>query len=161
MAGADRAASMKAEAAFQITQLLYRYAEHIDQGQLEQAAALFAQARIHTGAKQPLDAAGLLALWQRLLILYPCGTPRTRHLISNPIIDITEDGHSANVRSCYTVLQAVDGFALQPIVSGRYLDRLACTDGVWHFTERDYRQMDFVGNMSRHLRVPVRPAASA
>ena len=149
---------MGAEAAFQITQLLYRYAEHIDQGRLEQAAAMFAQARIHTGARQPLDAQQLLALWRRLLILYPCGTPCTRHLITNPIIDLAEDGCSASARSCYTVLQAVDGFALQPIASGRYLDRFACQDGVWHFTERDYRQMDFVGDMSRHLRVAVNPA---
>lgn len=149
---------MGAEAAFQITQLLYRYAEHIDQGQLEQAAALFAQARIHTGASQPLDARELLALWRRLLIIYPCGTPRTRHLITNPIIELAEDGSSVSVRSCYTVLQAVDGFALQPIASGRYLDRFARQDGIWHFTERDYRQMDFVGDMSRHLRIPVNPS---
>lgn len=142
----------EAIAIIQITQLLYRYAERIDQGRLEQAAALFGQARIHTGADQPLDAQELLALWRRLLILYPCGTPRTRHLISNPIIEVSGDGYSASARSCYTVLQAVDGFALQVIASGRYHDRFSCVGGSWHFTERDYRQMDFVGDLSRHLR---------
>ncbi|WP_367068796.1 nuclear transport factor 2 family protein [Oryzisolibacter sp. LB2S] len=146
-----------AEAAFQITQLLYRYAEHIDGGQLEQAAAMFERARIQTGAARPLDAQALLALWRRILILYPCGTPRTRHLITNPIVEVAGDGQTASARSCYTVLQAVDGFGLQVIASGRYLDRFACTEGVWHFTERDYRQMDFQGDLSRHLRVTVNP----
>ncbi|MBS0292086.1 MAG: nuclear transport factor 2 family protein [Proteobacteria bacterium] len=147
------------EAACEITQLLYRYGECIDQGRLEHAAALFERARVHTGAAQPLDATGLLALWRRILILYPCGTPRTRHLITNPIVEVADDGLTASARSCYTVLQAVDGLALQIIASGRYLDRFACMDGVWHFIERDYRQMDFVGDMSRHLRMAVAPAS--
>ncbi|WP_404302784.1 nuclear transport factor 2 family protein [Alicycliphilus denitrificans] len=150
---------MSAEAVTQITQLLYRYAEHIDQGQLEQAAAMFAQARIHAGGKQPLDVRELLALWRRLLILYPCGTPRTRHLITNSIINVADDRLSASARSCYTVLQAVDGFALQAIASGCYHDRFSCIDGVWQFAERDYRQLDFVGDLSRHLRTVVKPGA--
>ena len=138
-----------------ITQLLYRYAEAIDQGQLEQAAAMFGHARIHTGAAEPLDAGGLLALWRRLIIVYPCGTPRTRHLISNPIIDVADDGQTASARSCYTVLQAVDGLTPQVIISGRYLDRFEYMAGAWCFVERDYRQVDFAGDLSHHLRRPV------
>ncbi|GAA4002183.1 nuclear transport factor 2 family protein [Comamonas faecalis] len=143
-----------------IPQLLYRYGEAIDQGRLTQAAALFEHARILTGAPQPLDAQQLLALWRKLLILYPCGTPRTRHLITNPIVEVAPDGRTASARSCYTVLQAVDGFALQVIASGRYLDRFECVDGAWRFAERDYRQMDFVGDMSRHVQWPQRGEAS-
>lgn len=93
----------------------------------------------------------MLALWRRILILYPCGTPRTRHLITNPIIDIDEAAGTASARSCYTVLQATADFALQIVASGRYLDRFARIDGAWCFVARDYRQLDFSGDLSRHL----------
>lgn len=141
--------------ATEICNLLYRYADAIDEGRLEDAAALFRHARVDAGADSPLDAAGLLALWRRILVLYPCGTPRTRHLITNPILDIDEAAGTASARSCYTVLQATDDFPLQPIASGRYLDRFARIDGQWRFTARDYRQLDLTGDLSRHLRIPL------
>ncbi|MDY0072339.1 MAG: nuclear transport factor 2 family protein [Thauera sp.] len=135
-----------------IPQLLYRYGEAIDQGRLEDAAAMFRHARIHTGRSQPLNADELLALWQRILVIYPCGTLRTRHLITNPIIELDADGTRASCRSCYTVLQATEQLPLQVIVSGRYHDQFALIDGEWCFTERDYRQMDLVGELSAHLK---------
>lgn len=143
----------------EICNLLYRYAEAIDAGRLEEAAALFRHARIDTGAGGVLDAAGLLALWRRILVIHPCGTPRTRHLVTNPILDIDEAAGIARVRSCYTVLQAADGLPLQVIASGRYFDRFARIDGVWHFVARDYRHLDFTGDLSRHLRAgSLRPS---
>lgn len=142
--------------ATEISNLLYRYAEAIDEGRLEDAAALFRHARIETGAAGLLDADGLLALWRRILIIHPCGTPRTRHLVTNPILDIDEAAGTAQVRSCFTVMQATDDLPLQIIASGRYHDRFARIDGEWCFVERDYRQLDFTGDLSRHLRVPVR-----
>ncbi|WP_341649193.1 nuclear transport factor 2 family protein [Thauera humireducens] len=142
--------------ATEIFNLLYRYAEAIDEGRLEDAAALFRHARIETGAAGPLDADGLLALWRKILVIHPCGTPRTRHLVTNPILDIDEAAGTAQVRSCFTVMQATDDLPLQIIASGRYHDRFARIDGEWCFVERDYRQLDFTGDLSRHLRVPVR-----
>ena len=144
-----------------ILQLLYRYAEAIDQGRLEDAAALFRHARIETGAGGSLDADGVLALWRRILVLYPCGTPRTRHLITNPIIDIDEAAGIANARSCYTVLQATSDFPLQIIASGRYLDRFARIDGTWCFVARDYRQLEFRGDLSHHLHAGSLPARAS
>ncbi len=139
-----------------ICNLLYRYAEAIDEGRLEDAAALFRHARIETGAAGPLDADGLLALWRRILIIHPCGTPRTRHLVTNPILDIDETAGTAKVSSCFTVLQSAADFPLQIIASGRYHDRFARIDGEWCFVERDYRQLDFTGDLSHHLRVPIK-----
>lgn len=143
--------------ATEICNLLYRYAEAIDEGRLEDAAALFRHARIETGAAGPLDADGLLALWRKILVIHPCGTPRTRHLVTNPILDIDEAAGTARVRSCFTVLQATDDLPLQVIASGRYHDRFAHIDGEWCFVERDYRQLDFTGDLSRHLHIAVRP----
>lgn len=140
------------DATLSISNLLYRYAEAIDAGRLEEAAALFRHARIEAGGNGTLDAQGLLALWRRLIILYPCGTPRTRHLISNPIIEIDEAAGTATARSCYTVFQATEQLPLQAIASGRYLDRFARIDGQWCFTAREYR-LDLTGDLSRHLQV--------
>ncbi|MNC36677.1 SnoaL-like domain-containing protein [Pseudomonas linyingensis] len=140
------------DATLSISNLLYRYAEAIDAGQLEEAAALFCHARIHAGGNGTLDDAGLLALWRRIIVIYPCGTPRTRHLISNPIIEIDEAAGTATARSCYTVFQATEQLPLQAIASGRYLDRFARIDGQWCFTAREYR-LDLTGDLSRHLQV--------
>lgn len=139
------------DAALAIHNLLYRYAEAIDAGHLDEAAALFRHARIEAGDNGTLDHAGLLALWQRIIVLYPCGTPRTRHLISNLILEVDEAAGIAEARSCYTVFQATEQLPLQAIASGRYLDRFARIDEEWCFTSREYR-LDLVGDMSRHLR---------
>lgn len=142
---------MSQSAPVQITNLLYRYAELIDSGELEVAAQLFTHAEIKTGQDSTLDARGLLALWQSIIRIYPCGTPRTRHIITNPILEIDELTGEAGCRSCYTVFQATDGLALQPIMTGRYVDRFARVEGEWRFTYRDYTQVGLVGDLSRHL----------
>jgi len=59
------------------------------------------------------------------LIVYDDGTPRTKHVTTNIAIEIDEEAGKAETRSYFTVLQALPGLALQPIVSGRYQDRFA------------------------------------
>lgn len=134
-----------------IANLLYRYAEYIDSGDLEGAAALFAHARIALPGGE-IGPDELLALWRGAIILYD-GVPRTKHLVSNPIIEVDEAAGTATCRSVYTVMQQAADGALQPVVCGRYHDRFArAADGSWHFVWRDYGLMDLVGDMSRHAR---------
>ena len=40
----------------------------------------------------------------------------------------------ATTRSYFTVLQAVPGLTLQPILAGRYHDEFEHVDGEWRFT---------------------------
>jgi 3-phenylpropionate/cinnamic acid dioxygenase small subunit len=142
--------------AVEIANLLYRYAEVIDTGELERAAALFRHARIKVkNSGELLDEAGLLALWKEHVRLYPCGTPRTKHLVNNPIIEVDETAGTARARSYYTVYQATDGFPLQLIASGRYHDEFERVDGLWRFTYRDYSLLDLAGDLSFHLNSPV------
>jgi len=145
----------------QITNLLYRYAECIDAGDLPGAAALFEHARIKIGGQDTVDAARLLAIWKSLIVLHPDGTPRTKHVTTNPIIEIDEDAGTASCRSYYTVLQQIDGFPLQTIVTGRYHDRFERVDGRWRFSYRDLTLIDMVGDVSRHLTAPIAPAGRA
>jgi 3-phenylpropionate/cinnamic acid dioxygenase small subunit len=139
--------------AAEITNLLYRYAEAMDAGDFAAATGLFTHARITLADGVDTDADGLLALLTDLVIVHPDGTPRTRHVITNPIIDSDADAGTAAVRSSYTVMQQVGDGPLQAIVVGRYHDRFARIDGTWCFTGRDYSLVDLTGDTSQHLRM--------
>jgi 3-phenylpropionate/cinnamic acid dioxygenase small subunit len=147
----------------QITNLIYRYAECIDAGDLAGAAALFEHARVRIGGPDTdtIDASRLLGIWRSLIVLHPDGTPRTKHVTTNPIIEIDEDAGTASCRSYYTVLQQTDELPLQTIVTGRYHDRFERIDGRWRFSYRDLTLIDMVGDVSRHLTHPIAPAGRA
>jgi 3-phenylpropionate/cinnamic acid dioxygenase small subunit len=149
----------------QITNLLYRYAECIDAGDLAGAAALFEHARIRIGGSDAdhdtIDAPRLLGIWKSLIMLHPDGTPRTKHVTTNPIIEIDEEAGAASCRSYYTVLQQTDELPLQTIVTGRYHDRFERVDGRWRFSYRDLTLIDMVGDVSHHLAYPIAPAQGA
>ena len=67
-----------------ITNLLYRYAELMDAGQLEEVAAMFSHARVTlSGGKVVEGAAPMLEQWRAFVRIHPCGTPRTRHSIAS------------------------------------------------------------------------------
>ncbi|MCU1720535.1 nuclear transport factor 2 family protein [Pseudomonas sp. 5P_5.1_Bac1] len=141
------------DSAVAISNLLYQYAERLDCGDFEGAAALFRHARIKLAGDRPtLDSAQMLAVMRDLITLYPCGTPRTKHVTSNPIIEVDEAANRATVRSYYTVFQCTEGLPLQPITAGRYHDEFERVDGVWRFSFRDYGLQDAVGEMGFHLR---------
>jgi 3-phenylpropionate/cinnamic acid dioxygenase small subunit len=145
----------------QIANLLYRYAECIDTGDLEAAAELFRHARIRVGVsgteRDTIDAAQLLKIWKSLIVLHADGTPRTKHVTTNPIIEVDEDAGTATCRSYYTVLQQTDELPLQTIVAGRYHDRFERVEGRWRYSYRDLTLMDMIGDVSRHLAHPVAP----
>lgn len=140
-----------------ITNLLYLYAELMDSGQLEAVAALFENARVKLGEGREVEgAAPMLAQWQAYVRIYPCGTPRTKHVITNPIVMVDEAAGMATCRSYYTVFQQTPDLPLQAICAGRYHDTFARDGhGQWHFSGRDYSLLDLVGDLSRHLLLPV------
>jgi 3-phenylpropionate/cinnamic acid dioxygenase small subunit len=143
-------------AATEITNLLYRYAEAMDGGDFEAAAALFDEADLVVAdGVPPVDAAVMLGIWRDNVIVHDDGTPRTRHVVTNPIIEVVGDGRTATCRSVYTVFQQVGDRPLAAIVSGRYHDEFALVDGAWRFTRRDYSLVDLVGDVSAHLRLDL------
>lgn len=140
----------------QISNLLYIYAEYMDQGKLDKAASLFTHAKVYTaGDDQPYDQSAMQKLWEDFVVIYPCGTPRTKHLVTNPIIELNDDATKASCRSTYTVLQQTDNLPLQIIATGRYRDEFERVDGKWRFSSRDYRLLDYTGDLSQHLKLPV------
>lgn len=137
--------------AVHILNLVSHYAELIDSGNLEGAAALFSHARIKT-ARGEIGHEEVLAMWRDNVILYEDGTPRTKHLITNPIIEVDEDAGLGTCRTYYTVMQQVGDGPLHPIICGRYHDRFERVNGSWRFCYRDYSLHDMAGNMTQHSR---------
>ncbi len=60
---------------------------------------------------------------------------------------------SRPARCYFTVLQAVPGLPLQPILAGQYHDEFEQVDGDWRFTDRLILP-DLLGDLSRHMRRP-------
>lgn len=139
--------------AIEITNLLYHYCELIDAGRLEDAAALFRHARVKvSGASEFAGEPEMLELWRRHVVIYPDGTPRTKRIVSNPIVEMGGSATRAKVRSYYSVYQASEDFPLQLIAAGRYHDEFERHEGRWRFAYRDYTLFDLQGDLSHHLK---------
>jgi 3-phenylpropionate/cinnamic acid dioxygenase small subunit len=143
---------MTADDYFAIQNLIYRYCDHIDRGDFEGLAQLFEHAALYVPAlPAPLRGVqAIAALYAQFTRVYPdTGTPKTRHVTSNVIIE--PDGpEAARAQSYILVHQATDALPLQPIIGGRYHDRFARVGGAWRFSERRM-EIDLFGNLSAHL----------
>jgi 3-phenylpropionate/cinnamic acid dioxygenase small subunit len=135
-----------------ITNLVYSYAELLDIGDLEGLAALFEDAVVRTAGSDHefRGAAAVRSLIEQTVQLYD-GIPRTKHLITNLIIEINGDGNSATARSYYTALQAHPDLSLQPILAGRWHDTFEKNQGHWRFVDR-LIYTDLIGDISCHLK---------
>ena len=144
-----------ANPAREIENLLHTYAERIDDGDLEGVADLFAHGRIAASADAPAEQVfegrdRVLALYRGSTRIYDDGSPHTKHVTTNSIIEVDAGVNAASARSYYTVFQQVDDMPLQPIISGRYRDTFRHIDGRWWFDTR-IMIVDLVGDLSRHL----------
>ena len=75
-----------------IANLVYRYAELIDSGDLEATAQLFAHARVYMGPDLgEVGAETVLEMWRKSFIFHENGSPRCKHVITNPIIEVDEE----------------------------------------------------------------------
>lgn len=132
-------------------ELLARYAELIDAGDFDGVGELLGDAVVRDaqGSVIATGAAEIAAIYEGTTRRHSDGTPRTAHVITNVIVD--ELGADAvEVRSRFTVLQCTDTLALQPVVVGRYVDRLARTADGWRFADRTMIPQ-FWGDVSEHL----------
>jgi len=132
----------------QIRNLLYRYAELIDDGDFDGAGELFADAEVDWGGEVTRGSAAVVARFEATTRRYDDGTPRTVHIVANPILEV--DGASATARSRFVVVQPVGEGSLAPIIFGRYHDRFVRIDGTWQFASRRYL-VNQLGDLSHHL----------
>jgi 3-phenylpropionate/cinnamic acid dioxygenase small subunit len=136
-----------------IAHLVYGYAERIDAGDFAGVAELFAAGTITADGTDAVRAgrADVLEMYGRSTRIYEdTGTPKTKHVTTNLVIDVDDEAGTARARSYFTVLQATPELALQPIIAGRYHDRFDRAEGTWRFAER-HIICDLFGDLSHHL----------
>ncbi|MDX1698638.1 MAG: nuclear transport factor 2 family protein [Thiohalobacterales bacterium] len=136
-----------------VENLIYLYAERIDNGDLAGVAELFQHGEIVSTAHNTRFSGveEVLGLYQMSCRIYDeTGTPLTKHLTTNVIVEVQDKGETASARSYYTVLQATEALPLQAIISGRYHDQFSKRDGRWCFSRREMF-VDLLGDCSAHL----------
>jgi len=137
-----------------IETLIMTYAERVDLGDFAGVADLFDGATYRSAlgddvmVQEGRDA--VLNTFETLVRRYPDGTPRTKHVTTNVMVEV--DGDTATARSYYTVMQQTEVLPLQPIICGRYHDAFAKQGGAWRFTDRLIFS-DLIGDLSQHLTV--------
>jgi len=145
-----------------ITRLIYTYAERIDAGDFDGVADVFAHATLtFEGFGDAISGReAISALYGRTTRRYEDGTPRTKHVMTNVLVDVDDDattGTTATSRSYFTVLQAVPGaLALQPVIAGRYRHGYARVDGEWRVTTM-HIIIDLSGDLSAHMLFDLAP----
>jgi 3-phenylpropionate/cinnamic acid dioxygenase small subunit len=137
-----------------IERLLYLYAKYVDAAQWDEVGRLFRHAEVRTSGGDDVvrGEAAVVEQWSSSNKVHADGTLRTRHLITNVMIDIDEQAGTATAESYFMSFQATDRIPLQPIVGGRYRDRFRRIDAVWWFVER-FIQVDQLGDLSDNLNV--------
>jgi hypothetical protein len=135
----------------QIANLLYRYAECIDSGDFVGASNLFTHAKFWVLGKIRTHLE-VLDIWEKVIIRYEDGTPHTKHVVTNPIIEVDEAAGTATSRTYYTVLLGLEG-QIDIVATGRYHDKFERVDGKWRWSFRDYSLLDHTGpNIGKHNR---------
>ncbi len=141
-----------------ITKLIYTYAERIDAGDFAGVAEVFGDATLtfegFADAVTGRDA--IEALYTRTTRRYEDGTPRTKHVMTNVMVDVAEEGATASSRSYFTVLQAVPGaLTLQPVIAGRYRHTYVF-EKRWKVATM-HVTIDLVGDLGHHMLFDLAP----
>jgi 3-phenylpropionate/cinnamic acid dioxygenase small subunit len=136
----------------EIRGLVAAYAERLDAGDLDGVAQLFAHGvfrspqtgKVLTGVDE------VRSLYESVII-YDDGTPRTRHVLGNILVEVASpDATTAGARCTFTVFQAEPGRRLRAVLAGRYHDRFERVAGEWRFAERTVLP-DLAGDLSGHM----------
>jgi ketosteroid isomerase-like protein len=136
-----------------ITNLVFAYAERIDAGDFDGVAELLADADVSGEGGTPVRGADAVrAMYERTTRRYDDdGTPKTKHVTTNLVVEVDSVAGRATCRSYFTVLQSVPGeLTLQPIVAGRYHDEFERHADAWRFSKR-HMIPDLIGDLGHHL----------
>jgi uncharacterized protein (TIGR02246 family) len=133
----------------EIERLITEYARHLDARDLHAYSRLFCEDGEWTGntghAKGP-DAIRAM-LEERLPPNPPAPGPTSRHVVSNPVIEVDGDGATASLT--WALISRDEADEPELALLGHYDDVLAREDGRWRFKSR-----------RAHIDIPDRPVAS-
>jgi 3-phenylpropionate/cinnamic acid dioxygenase small subunit len=138
----------------EIRNLLFRYCELIDAGDVDGLVDLFADAVV--------SGFGATRVWRgrdEIRAMYSLGDRRertsggraTKHITTNALIEVDEDAGTATSRSYWVLLVSTSpDEPIRPILAGRYHDSFARVGGAWRFASREYL-VDLTGSESGTL----------
>jgi hypothetical protein len=138
----------------EIRNLLYRYCEMIDSGDVDGLVELFADAVV--------SGFGATREWRgrdEIRAMYSSGDRRertsggraTKHITTNALIEVDDVAGTATSRSYWVLLVSTSpNDPIRPVLAGRYYDEFARIDGVWRFIKREYL-VDLTGAESSAL----------
>jgi uncharacterized protein (TIGR02246 family) len=133
----------------EIERLITEYARHLDARDLHAYSRLFCEHGEWSGntghAKGP-DAIQAM-LEERLPPNPPAPGPTSRHVVSNPVIEVDGDGATASVT--WALISRDESDEPELTLLGHYDDVLAREDGRWRFKSR-----------RAHIDIPDRPVPS-
>ncbi len=134
-----------------VRRLLFAYSEGVDSGRFEDVADLFGDGGIYGEVDGPAarGRGQVLAAMKGNVRVYD-GVPRTRHVVSNVVIDIDGSGESARCRSYVQVVHQPPGGEISTIVAGTYHDVVVRDGDSWKFAERRMH-LELIGDLSTHL----------
>jgi ketosteroid isomerase-like protein len=137
-----------------IRNLMFRYCELIDAGDVDALADLFAEAAI-VGQDGTVLAAGRA----EVRAMYGGGNRHertsggraTKHVTTNVLVEVDDATGTAIARSYWVLLvsSSLDE-PIRPVLAGRYHDRFSREGGEWRFAERAYL-VDLTGSESAAL----------
>jgi hypothetical protein len=134
-----------------VKNIVLSYVELLDLGDLDGLSNLFSQATVHTQGGAPLRGAEAFKEFIKSAVHFYDGVPSTKHVVSNLMVEIDSERHSAIARSYFTAFQARPELPLQPILAGRFHDRLERDHDRWYIVERVI-YADLIGDVRYHLR---------
>lgn len=144
----------------QLRALTYEYTFRLDGGDFAGVAELLAAGSLRMSAQgmgeQAMHGAAEIERFYSNQVVTYDGDPRTRHLISNHVLDV--DGDSAHGRCYFTVLMKPPRQPIQTVVCGRYFDSFERVAGAWRFREKIIR-VDYLTAIAEHFVIDDEHAA--
>jgi ketosteroid isomerase-like protein len=136
----------------EISNLIARYAELLNLGQIDELGELFRHGRItSTTGDQAYEGTEAVKEMYRGSVVFPEKLPDTLLFTSNLQIDV--DGDSATGKAYFLGMhQTPNGVAA--VIAGRYHDEFRRIDGQWWFHHR-HMLPDLAGDLSSHLTAPL------
>jgi hypothetical protein len=139
------------EAEDRIARLIFAYCWRLDAADFEGMASLFDNGTWHIDPETACHGKEEVRDWLEKNLIVHGDKLGTRHIISNIVTDVADDGETAVSSSYVHVTQVTEEFPLQLISQARYQDSFAKTNGEWHFVDRRVLT-DGIGDMSHHKR---------
>ena len=139
---------------WEISNLIARYAELLNLGQIDEVGELFRYGRI-TSEGNPTARRGKRrgrGDVPRHSVHFPEKLPDTLLFTSNLQIEV--DGDRASGKAYFLALHETPTRGWQPVIAGRYHDEFRRIDGQWWFHHR-HMIPDLAGDLSTHLTAPL------